>query len=145
MWIQLLVLNFIRGAGSTERIPAKSGVNRMWLIEYYEREAAKREKKRVELANAQKIPAAEKRKATIAAKKEAKKQVETLVDQAERDLEVLTQGISNIEVAQRYTMQLIEHAKLKFSPGTDFLSIAADYKKKADQENDDLLLLSMVI
>jgi len=123
-------------------ILSKSGVNRLWLIDYYTKEWAKKELPIVseEFALTLATPAT-KRKATIA----AKKQVAASVAKAEADLDNLAQGFKSAIAAQQFTAQLLAYAQQVPQPETDFMAIADGYRKKRNAEDDELLLLSMVI
>lgn len=121
----------------------KSGVNRMWLIEYYTKEFAKKEATQVVALEG--LTATAKRKAVKKAAVEREAAVEKLVAKAESDLEVLTQGIADIGAAQRFTQALIRQAARRPEPETDFMQVANDYRKRMQQEDDELLLFAMVI
>lgn len=122
----------------------RSGVSRLWLIEYYERMFAERE------ASADTKPAKKStevkalpRKRRVARELEIAAQVE----KAEADLEVLAQGIKDVQAAQQFTYNLLKYAQTSSVPGedVDFMAIAQRYRARMTQEEDDLLLLSMVL
>jgi len=120
----------------------KSGVNRMWLIEYYTKEFAK---KAPVVAVPGGLTAAAKRKAVKKAVAAREAQIEALAAKAESDLEALAQGVADAAAAQQFTYNLIRQATLRHAPETDFLQIAQDYRKRQKQEDDDLMLFAMVL
>jgi hypothetical protein len=117
---------------------SKSGVSRLWLIEYYTKAFEKKEAV-TEAVVKIKLTAAEKRKRTLKIKKLAAK--------AEADLSRISSGIADAQAAQQFIALLMVQAQTQIlvEPETDFLKVAADYRKKIQQEDDELLLLSMVI
>lgn len=147
MWIHLLSLGLVDGAnGGTPQQPtgsAKSGVSRLWLIEYYTKEFAKKEA--TQAVAPEGLTVAAKRKAAKKATVEREAAVERLVAKAESDLEVLTQGIADIGAAQKFMQALIQQVARKPEPETDFMQVANDYRKRMRQEDDELLLFAMVI
>ena len=120
----------------------KSGVNRMWLIEYYTREFAR---KAPEATIPEGLTVAAKRKAVKKAAAAREVQIEALAAKAEADLEVLAQGIKDTRAAQQFTYNLIQQAQRQPEPEVDFMQIAGDYRKRIQRDDDELLLLSMVL
>jgi hypothetical protein len=145
MWIHLLSTGLVDGASGQPVPPqtaTKSGVSRLWLIDYYTKEWAKRDAPAADVeAVATPITPALKRKATIA----RKRKVAELVDKAEADIAKLTQGVESAIAAQQFTLQLLAYAQQLPESEIDFMSIAHGYRKKQAQEDDELLLLAMVI
>lgn len=120
----------------------KSGVNRMWLIEYYTKEFAKK----APIAVPEEIVGvAAKRNALNRAKALRAKQIEALAAKAESDLEVLAQGVEDVRAAQQFTYNLIHQAQRQPEPEIDFMRVADSYRKRMKQEDDDLMLFAMVI
>ena len=119
----------------------KSGVNRLWLIEYYTKEFAKKAPTVVPEG----LTVAAKRKAVKKAAAAREVQIEALAAKAEADLEVLAQGIKDTRAAQQFTYNLIQQAQRQPEPEVDFMQIAGDYRKRIQRDDDELLLLSMVL
>lgn len=120
----------------------KSGVNRMWLIEYYTKEFAKK----APIAVPEEIVGfAAKRNALNRAKAVRAKQIEALAVKAESDLEALAQGVEDVRAAQQFTYNLIHQAQRRPEPEIDFMHVADSYRKRMKQEDDDLMLFAMVI
>ena len=148
MWIHLVPLGLIDGAsavsGPVPTSAGRSGVSRLWLVEYYTREFAK---KPLEKATTAQATPAEKRKATIVAKVVRKQRIAALVDKAEADLADLTSGIKDAEKAQQFTKRLLAHAQSTTIPETkiDFLAIAQDYRERIRRDDEELMMLAMVI
>lgn len=138
-----LATGLMVGSVTPDAGDAKSGVNRLWLIEYYTKEFAKKEATQVVALEG--LTAAAKRKAVKKATVAREAAVEKLVAKAESDLEVLTQGIADIGAAQRFTQALIQQVARKPEPEADFMQVANDYRKRMQQEDDELLLFAMVI
>ena len=117
-------------------VTTKSGVSRLWLIEYYTKAFEKKEAVDIEAVAK---TAAEKRKRTIKIKKLAAK--------AEADLERISSGIADAEAAQQFIALLMVRAQVSFTvePAIDFLKIAEDYRKKIQQDDAELLLLSVIL
>ena len=133
--------------GEPENKP-RSGVSRLWLIEYYTQELAKKQAERD--AEAQPEPleaeAAAQPKRKVRKKKRVPREVVQLVAKAEADLDKLLEGVVDASAAQLFIFQLLNFALDYPSPqGLDFMQIAVEYKKRAKTEDDDLLLLSCVI
>ena len=128
---QVATLTYTSGATTT-----KSGVNRLWLIEYYTKEHAKKTAKTLSLPTSAK---------SIARRAAQDALVEAQVTRAERDIEVLTQGIKDAEAAQKFTYNLILHAKSSPVVEVDFMRIATRYRERIARDDDELLLLSMVL
>jgi hypothetical protein len=136
--------------GEPENKP-RSGVSRLWLIEYYTQELAKKQAERdaeaqPEPLEAEAVEATAQPKRKVRKKKRAPRAVVQLVTKAEADLDKLLEGVADASAAQLFIFQLLNFA-LDYPPpeGLDFLQIAAEYKKRAKTEDDDLLLLSCVI
>ena len=101
----------------------RSGVSRLWLIEYYTKELEKREALKV----------VKKPPAPITVKRRAAKRavaVENLATKDEADLEALTQGISDAAAAQRFISILIAQVQVRAEPEFDFMKVAEDFKKR---------------
>lgn len=121
---------------------SKSGVSRLWLIEYYTKEFAKK----APIAVPEEIVGvAAKRNALNRAKAVRAKQIEALAAKAESDLEVLAQSVKNIDAAQKFTYNLIQQAQQQPEPEVDFMRVADSYRKRMKQEDDDLMLFAMVL
>ena len=117
---------------------SKSGVNRLWLVEYYTKAFAKTEPlKTVGVSKATQ----RKRQAAQEAK------IAEQVEKTEADLEVLAQGIKDVQAAQQFTYNLLKYAQSlpDMALEIDFLTIANGYRERMRREDDDLLLLSMVL
>lgn len=121
----------------------KSGVNRMWLVEYYTQAWAEKEKLAEAAGQDAPQPKRKPGKKTVEARRA--KAVQASVDKAEADLDALTRGLSDVVEAQRFTQALIQRAQLRPAPETDFLQIAKEYREKQRRDDDEMLLLSMVI
>ncbi len=115
-------------------ISGRSSISRQWLIDYYTEAFAKKE---IAPVAQQVTKPVSKRKQTAEIKK--------LVAKAEKDLDKLTAGVKDAEAVQRFLLVIITQVQIQLDPGVDFLSIADDYRKRIQQEDDELLLLSMVI
>ena len=117
----------------------KSGVNRLWLIDYYTKEFAAKEKLRnPEPAKTRVV--AKKRAAEVAAK------VEASVAKAEKDLATLTKSMKDVQDAQVFIYNAIQQAKqAPQAESVDFMAVAKRYEKKMQQEEHELLLLAMVL
>ena len=131
--------------------PAKrSGVSRLWLIEYYTKEWEKNKKEKeqsaaVEVAEA--IADKPKRKPRKAKPTRVPAEVEALVSKAEEDLDRLMQGAVDASAAQLFIFKLLNFTldRPDPAPETDFLTIAAEYRDKLRREDEDLLLLAFAI
>lgn len=121
----------------------RSGVSRMWLIEYYQQQLALRDKK----PDVEGLPLAEKRKKRkVSAPALVPQEVQALVDKAEADLDKLAQGVADASAAQLFILQLVSFAVDYPAPDVvDFMQIAARYQEKMRREDDELLLLALVI
>lgn len=108
----------------------------MWLIEYYTKAFAKAEP--VKTAGVSKAV-----QRTRQAQRDGA--IEAQVVKAERDLEVLAQGISDARAAQAFTQRLVEQAQTAHAPEFDFMTVAAQYRERIRKDDDELLLLSMII
>jgi len=122
----------------------KSGVSRLWLIEYYTRELARKQAAET-TKKPQSLKSGAKRKASKAAQAAQAAKVEALAAQAESQLDALAQGVQDARAAMVFTARLLQQAQLRSEPEVDFLQLAIEYRKVQQQEDDDLLLLSMVI
>lgn len=130
--------------------PAKrSGVSRLWLIEYYTQEWAKNKAER----EAELQPAIVEQLETIEAKappkrkkrKAVPKEVQALVDKAEADLDKLAQGVTDARASQQFIFNLLNFALDYPAPElVDFMSAAERYRKKLQQDDLELLLLAAV-
>jgi len=130
-------LSYAPGTG----VSAKSGVNRLWLIDYYTKAFAAKEAALKPARTVKAKTAARKR----AAEHEA--EIESLVAKAEADIEVLTQGIKDAHAAQQFTYNLLTQVQSlpDMALEIDFLAIANGYRERVRREDDELLLLSMVL
>lgn len=133
--------------------PAKrSGVMRLWLIEYYTQELAKKQAERD--AEAQPAPTEQPVEVEAKAKSKRKKrkvapvspEVQALVDKAESDLDKLAQSVEDVSASQRFIFELLNFA-LDYPPPdvVDFMQVAIRYQERMRREDDDLLLLALVI
>lgn len=117
----------------------KSGVNRLWLIDYYTKEFAAKERLRNPEPAKTKV-VAKKRAAEVAAK------VEASVAKAEKDLATLTKSMKDVQDAQVFIYNAIQQAKqAPQAEPVDFMAVAKRYEKKMQQEEHELLLLAMVL
>lgn len=117
----------------------KSGVNRLWLIDYYTKEFAAKERLRNPEPAKTKV-VAKKRAAEVAAK------VEASVAKAEKDLATLTKSMKDVQDAQVFIYNAIQQAKqAPQAEPVDFMAVAKRYEKKVQQEEHELLLLAMVL
>lgn len=131
--------------------PAKrSGVSRLWLIEYYTQEWAKNKAAR----EAELQPAIVEQLETIEAKappkrkkrKAVPKEVQALVDKAEADLDRLAQEATDVSASQQFIFNLLNFALDYPAPElVDFMSAAERYRNKLRREDEDLLLLAFAI
>jgi type II secretory ATPase GspE/PulE/Tfp pilus assembly ATPase PilB-like protein len=124
---------------------SKSGVSRQWLIDYYTEAFAKKDKLPDEQAIAKLKTAAARKKAIRIAEIVQEEAIEKLVAKAESDLQVLTQGIKDSQAAQEFTYNLISQAKKHIASEVDFIAVAEQYQNRIRQEDDELLLLSMIL
>lgn len=116
---------------------SKSGVSRLWLIEYYTKAFAKTEPLKTVGVNK-----ATQRKRQAAQEAKIAEQVE----KAEHDLEVLTRGLKDVQAAQRFTQALLLQARALPEPEFDFMAVAQEYHTRMRRADDDeLLLLSMIV
>ena len=116
----------------------RSGVTRLWLIDYYTKAFAKPEPKPEDAAPAKRKPS---RKA-VAAK------VEQAVARAELQLESLTRGLRTEQAAQQLTLALLRQiATAPVMPRVeiDFERVAQQYREKMRRDDEELLLLAAVI
>lgn len=124
----------------------RSGAFRLWLIDYYTQEWAKKkaEDKPVETAQAEVAELAVKKRKPR--KPKVPREVIAMVSKAEQDLDRLMQGAADASAAQLFVFQLLNFALDKPVPETiDFLQIAKEYREKQRRDDDEMLLLSMVI
>lgn len=117
-------------------VSTKSGVNRLWLIDYYTKAFAK-----AEPLKTVGISKATQRKRQVAQDAKIAEQVE----KAEHALEVLTQGLKDVQAAQQFTQALLLQARTRPEPEFDFMAVAQEYRARMRREDDELLLLSMIV
>jgi len=119
----------------------KSGVNRLWLINYYTKAFAEQEKIRAEALPVPKTKvAAKKREAEVARK------VEASVAKAEKELDSLARGVKDIQAAQAFIYNAVQQAQSQpVAEPVDFSAVVDRFRKKMQQDDDELLLLAMVL
>lgn len=128
----------------------RSGVSRLWLIEYYTQEWAKNKAER----KAESQPAIVEQLETIEAtatpkrkkRKAVPKEVQALVDKAEADLDRLAQESTDVAASQQFIFSLLNFALDYPAPELiDFMSAAERYREKQRRDDEDLLLLAFAI
>lgn len=58
------------------------------------------------------------------------------VEKAEHDLAVLTQGLKDVQAAQRFTQALLLQARTLPEPEFDFMAVAQEYRARMRREDD---------
>jgi hypothetical protein len=137
-----LLLNNVQGP-ATQR----SGVSRLWLIEYYTQEWAKKQKP---IATQNTVVTAEKVKRlgkalaepTIPDQK-AQIQIERLVQRAEKAIAAQTATMTAAREKELFLAELMKSG-LKLARSEDFAAVALKMRRKL-KEDDELMLFSMVL
>jgi hypothetical protein len=135
-----LLLNNVQGP-ATQR----SGVSRLWLIEYYTQEWAKKAiKTQNTVVTADKV----KKIGKVLAEPSvpdviAQKQVERLVKRAEKAIAAQLQTMQQEREKHLYVACLMEKG-VKLARSEDFAAVASKMRRKL-REDDELMLFSMVL
>ena len=130
---------------------SKSGVNRLWLIDYYTKafavkgvEAEKAEQaKALGLKKRKVLKLKARRLEDAKQEKELEARVEALVEKAQQDIARAAAGIRDAKAAQQFVQNLTQFALESQTPIVDFAPIAQRYKPKDDE--NELLLFAMVL
>jgi len=125
----------------------KSAVNRLWLIEYYTQEWAKKQKP---IATQNTVVTAEKVKRLGKALAEptipdskVQIQVERMVRKAEREIAKQTATMTTAREKELFLAELMKSG-LKLARSEDFAAVALKMRRKL-KEDDELMLFSMVL
>ena len=135
-----LLLNNVQGP-ATQR----SGVSRLWLIEYYTQEWAKKAiKTQNTVVTADKV----KKIGKVLAEPSmpdatAQKQVERLVKRAEKAIAAQLQTMTAAREKELFLAELMKTG-LKLARSEDFAAVATQMRRKL-REDDELMLFSMVL
>ena len=135
-----LLLNNVQGP-ATQR----SGVSRLWLIEYYTQEWAKKAiKTQNTVVTAQQVKKIGKALAEPSVPDAvAQKQVERLVKRAEKAIAAQLQTMTVAREKGLFLAELIKTG-LKLARSEDFAAVATQMRRKL-REDDELMLFSMVL
>lgn len=135
-----LLLNNVQGP-ATQR----SGVSRLWLIEYYTQEWAKKAiKTQNTVVTADKIKKIGKVLAEPSVPDAiAQKQVEKLVNRAEKAIAAQLQTMTAAREKELFLAELMKTG-LKLARSEDFAAVATQMRRKL-REGDELMLFSMVL
>lgn len=137
-----LLLNNLQGP-ATQR----SGVSRLWLMEYYAREWAKKQapiKTQNTVVSAAKVKKIGKALAEpVAPDAVAQKQVERLVARAEKAIAAQLQTMTAVREKELFLAELMKSG-LKLAGSKDFAAVATKMRRKL-REDDELMLFSMVL
>ena len=135
-----LLLNNVQGP-ATQR----SGVSRLWLIEYYTQEWAKKAiKTQNTVVTADKVKKIGKVLAEPSVPNViAQKQVERLVKRAEKAIAAQLQTMQQEREKHLYVACLMEKG-VKLARSEDFAAVASKMRRKL-REDDELMLFSMVL
>jgi hypothetical protein len=133
-------------AAAQPAVTTKSGVSRLWLIEYYTKAFAKPEKKKKKtepvdlevVAKAKRI-SAKKRKEDA----EQLERIETAAVKAEQQIEQLTGSMSDAVAAQQFIADILLLAQETQQVVLDFNEIAQKYKRKSQAEDELMLLFAL--
>ena len=121
---------------------SKSGVNRLWLIEYYTRELNKVPQN----TKQPKVPPQPEVDSYIAEAKLARKvqnQIAQLVNKAEREIEQHMMTMAQEREKELFIAELMKTG-LKLARSEDFAAVATSMRRKL-REDDELMLFSMVL
>ena len=137
-----LLLNNVQGP-ATQR----SGVSRLWLIEYYTQEWAKKQKP-IKTQNTVVTADKVKKIGKVLAEPSvpdviAQKQVERLVKRAEKAIAAQLQTMQQEREKHLYVACLMEKG-VKLARSEDFAAVASKMRRKL-REDDELMLFSMVL
>lgn len=135
-----LLLNNVQGP-ATQR----SGVSRLWLIEYYTQEWAKKAiKTQNTVITADKVKKIGKVLAEPSVPDAiAQKQVEKLVKRAEKAIAAQLQTMTAAREKELFLAELMKTG-LKLARSEDFAAVASKMRRKL-REDDELMLFSMVL
>ena len=137
-----LLLNNVQGP-ATQR----SGVSRLWLIEYYTQEWAKKQKP-IKTQNTVVTTQHVKKVGKALAEPSmpdaiAQKQVEKLVNRAEKAIAAQLQTMTAAREKELFLAELMKTG-LKLARSEDFAAVASKMRRKL-REDDELMLFSMVL
>jgi hypothetical protein len=137
-----LLLNNVQGP-ATQR----SGVSRLWLIEYYTQEWAKKQKP-IKTQNTVVTADKVKKIGKVLAEPSvpdaiAQKQVERLVKRAEKAIAAQLQTMTVAREKELFLAELMKTG-LKLARSEDFAAVASKMRRKL-REDDELMLFSMVL
>ena len=125
----------------------RSGVSRLWLIEYYTQEWAKKQKP-IKTQNTVVTAQQVKKIGKVLAEPSvpdaiAQKQVEKLVKRAEKAIAAQLQTMTVAREKELFLAELIKTG-LKLARSEDFAAVASKMRRKL-REDDELMLFSMVL
>lgn len=133
--------NYVRIAiaRTTASTQAKSGVSRLWLIDYYTKAFAPKElpKPKRKVSNRKAIQVEAQRQQA------AQRKVQRAVAKAEADIQQLTKTIEDHQAAQQFVANLVAVAEQSTKTIVSFLSIGLHYQQLANSADDDLLLFAL--
>jgi hypothetical protein len=137
-----LLLNNVQGP-ATQR----SGVSRLWLIEYYTQEWAKKQKP-IKTQNTVVTTQQVKKIGKVLAEPSvpdaiAQKQVGKLVKRAEKAIAAQLQTMTAAREKELFLAELMKTG-LKLARSEDFAAVASKMRRKL-REDDELMLFSMVL
>ena len=123
----------------------RSGVSRLWLIEYYTQEWAKKAiKTQNTVVTADKVKKVGKVLAEPSVPDAiAQKQVERLVKRAEKAIAAQLQTMTAAREKELFLAELMQTG-LKLARSEDFAAVATQMRRKL-REDDELMLFSMVL
>lgn len=125
---------------------SKSGVSRLWLIEYYTKAFEKPEKKKKKLAEVDLEVVAKAKRVSAKKRKEAAEQlarIETAATKAEQQIAQLTGSMSDAVAAQQFIADILLLAQETQQVVLDFNAIAQKYKRKSQAEDELMLLFAL--
>ena len=124
-------------AASTQ---AKSGVSRLWLIDYYTKAFAKPKE-----APKPKRKVSRKRIAEVEAQRQQALviKVERAVKKADEDIAQLTGTLADAQAAQRFVADLVLFAEKSTKTIMSFMSIGINYRQSAQRDDEHLLLFAL--
>ena len=125
----------------------RSGVSRLWLIEYYTQEWAKKQKP-IKTQNTVVTAQQVKKIGKVLAEPSvpdaiAQKQVERLVKRAEKAIAAQLQTMTAAREKELFLAELMKTG-LKLARSEDFAAVASKMRRKL-REDDELMLFSMVL
>lgn len=125
----------------------RSGVSRLWLIEYYTQEWAKKHKP-IKTQNTVVTVAKVKKISKVLVEPSvpdaiAQKQVERLVNRAEKAIAAQLQTMTAAREKELFLAELMKSG-LKLARSEDFAAVATQMRRKL-REDDELMLFSMVL